>query len=164
MTDGETVVEVPITVPIPLLMLVELAFATTHASVELCPDIMDEGAAVNEVIVGASCVTVAEHVVVATVEDASVACSVIEYTPGETESVCVVDVEPFPHRNAMGITPSAEDADQVMFVAVGEPLQLAVNADASTAKENARSTPAAATADRIVFLAICILIILLHLT
>ena len=159
MTKGDTVVEVPVTVPTPLLMLVELAFATTHAKVELCPDVMDEGVAVNDGIVGTPGKTVVEHVVVATVDDASVACSVIEYTPGETESVCVVDVEPFPHRNAIGITPPDEDADHVMFITVGEPPQLAVNADAAPAKENARSM-LAATADRIVFLAIGILIIL----
>ena len=159
MTKGDTVVEVPVTAPTPLLMLVELAFATTHAKVELCPDVMDEGVAVNDGIVGTPGKTVAEHVVVATVDDASVACSVIEYVPSETESVCVVDVTPLPHRNAIGSTPPEEDTVHVMLAAVGDPLHDAVNADAAPAKENARSM-LAATADRIVFLAIGILIIL----
>ena len=82
--------------------------------------------------------TVAAHVVVATVVEASVACSVMECVPGATAIVCEVDVEPLPHKKANGRMPSEADAVQVMFVAVGEPLHVAVNAEAvpTNAKES----------------------------
>jgi hypothetical protein len=67
-----TVVEEPVTAPTPLSMLVVLAFTTAHMSIELCPDVIEEGVAVNDEIVGTGCATVALHDVVATVEDASV--------------------------------------------------------------------------------------------
>ena len=89
--------------------------------------------------------TVALHVVVATVEDASVACNVIEYVPGDTASVCDDDVAPFPQRSATGSTPPAELDVHVIFVAVGEPLHDAVSADAAPTNENASSMPAVAT-------------------
>lgn len=72
-TDGVTVIEELDTRPMPLSILVELAFPTTHESVALCPAVIEEGAAVKDVMVGAACATVAEQVEVATVEDASVA-------------------------------------------------------------------------------------------
>lgn len=77
MTDGVTVVVAPVTVPTPLLMLVELAFATVQARTELCPTVIELGDAVNDEIVGAAGEIVALHEVVATVDDASVTCSVI---------------------------------------------------------------------------------------
>ena len=97
---------------------------------------MDDGAATNEVIVGAGCATVAAQVVVATVDDASIACSVIEYVPGETVTICEVDVLPFPQRKATGATPPAEDAVHVMLVAAGAPTHEVVNAEAAVAKAN----------------------------
>ena len=51
---GETVAEVPVTAPTPLLMLVELAFVTTHERTALCPAVTDDGSAVNDAIVGAA--------------------------------------------------------------------------------------------------------------
>jgi hypothetical protein len=72
-TDGVTAIDVAFTTPIPLLSDVELAFATTHESTVVCPGVIEDADATNELIVGAGCGTVAEHVVVATVDDASVA-------------------------------------------------------------------------------------------
>lgn len=80
--------------------------------------------------------TVALHVVVATVEDASVACRVIEYVPGDTAIVCDDVVAPLPQRNATGSTPPAEDAFHVIALADGKPAHVAVSADAASAKEN----------------------------
>ena len=51
---GDTVTDVPETVPTPLLILVELAFVTFHAKSALCPAVIDVGVAVNDVIVGAA--------------------------------------------------------------------------------------------------------------
>ena len=137
--------DVPETVPTPLLMLVELAFDTFHERTELWPAMIDVGVAINEGIVGAGHATVALQVVVATVEDASVACRVIEYVPGDTASVCIAVVEPFPQRNATGFTPPDELALHVMFVAVGDPLHVAVSAEAAPANENVSNIPAVAT-------------------
>lgn len=88
--------------PTPLLMLVELAFATTHESIAFCPAVIDTGEAVNDEIVGAPCgsETVAEHDVVILTEDASVTLSVIEWVPGPYAAVCELEVAPFPHRYA----------------------------------------------------------------
>ena len=72
-TDGVTVTEVLAITPIPLLRLVELALLTLHESIELWPDVMTDGVAISVAIVGADCATLAEQVVVATVDDASVA-------------------------------------------------------------------------------------------
>ncbi len=58
--------------PIPLSMLVELALVTLHKRLELCPAVIVDGLATNETIVGAGTAMVAEHVLVATVEEASV--------------------------------------------------------------------------------------------
>ena len=43
---------VPVTVPTPLLMLREVAFATLHESVDDCPEKIDAGLATKELIVG----------------------------------------------------------------------------------------------------------------
>ena len=142
---GDTVTDVPTTVPTPLLTLVELAFETTHERTALCPVVIDAGSAVNDVIVGAAWLTVALQVVVATVDDASVACRVIEYVPGDTASVCDDVVAPLPQRNVTGLRPPAELAVQVMFVAVGAPAHEAVNADAAPANENRTSIATAPT-------------------
>ena len=128
---GETETDVPTTKPIPET-LVELGFETFHASSELWPLVIADGVAVNDVIVGEGCATVAEHVVVATVEDASVPCSVIEYVPGATFTTCDVDVLPFPHKSATGATPPVEDAVHVMFVADGVPAHETASASAYT--------------------------------
>ena len=41
---------------------------------------------------------------------------------------------PFPHKNAIGLTPPDEEAVHVMFEAVGAPTHVAVNAEAAPAK------------------------------
>ena len=138
--------EVPVTEPTPLLMLVELAFETTNPSNALCPRVMEEGVAVNEETVGAACGTVAEHVVVAIVDEASVACSVIVYIPpGAAATVCTVEVEPLPQRYATGSTPAVDAAVQVMLDEDGTPPHDVVSADAIPANEKTStvSTPAA---------------------
>lgn len=142
---GVTVIDVPVTTPIPLSRLVELALLTTHERTELWPLVIVDGFATNEVIVGMDCTTVAEHVVVATVDDASVACSVIEYMPGETAIVCTGDVLPFPHKNAIGATPPDEDAVHVMLDAVGTPTHEAVSAEVAFATANDRTNMAPTT-------------------
>ena len=150
--SGITVVEAPVTVPTPLLMLVELAFETVHERTELCPAVIDAGVAVNDVIVGATCgaTTVAEHVVVAIVEEASVAVKFIEYVPGETETVCVVDVALLPQRNVTGLTPPVDVAVHVIAVVEGEPEHVAVKADAAPTNANEkRSMIPSAPADKI---------------
>ena len=111
-------------------MLVELALVTFHAKRALCPAVIDDGVAVNELIVGAACATVAEQVVVATVEDASVPCSVIEWNPGVVAIVCTVEVLPFPHKNATGATPPVDVAVHVMLVADGAPLHVTASVSA----------------------------------
>ena len=73
---GETVSELPLTVPVPLT-LVAIAFETTHERMDDCPAVSVVGVAVNDPIVGALCGTVAEQVDVATVDDASVAWMVV---------------------------------------------------------------------------------------
>ena len=86
------------------------------------------------------------HVVVATVEDASVVCNVIEYVPGETFIVCVVEVLPLPHRKPNGTTPSDAEAFHAIAVADGVPVHEVVSADAEPANAiNARSTIPAST-------------------
>lgn len=106
---------------------------------------MEDGTATNEVIVGAACTTVVEHVVVATVEDASVAWSVIECVPGDAATVCEVDVLPLPHTKENGAMPFVAAAVHVMFDAVGAPEHEAVNAEAAptNAKESMRAIPVA---------------------
>jgi len=49
---GDTVVDVPVTVPIPWLMEILVASVTTQLSVELPPSVMLEGSAVKELMVG----------------------------------------------------------------------------------------------------------------
>jgi hypothetical protein len=71
--SGETVSDVVVVAPMPLSMLVVLAFATLHESTEFCPAVIVDGVAINEVTVGAGIATVAEQVDVAIVDDASVA-------------------------------------------------------------------------------------------
>ena len=140
--SGETVTDVPRTVPTPLSTLVELAFVATHDNTLLCPAVIVEGVAMNEVIPGSGIATVAAQVVVATVEDASVACKDMVYVPGETESVCTGVVLPFPHKKAIGETPPEDDAVHVMLEAVGEPEHDTDNALASAAtNESAQSDP-----------------------
>lgn len=97
---------------------------------------MADGFAINEEIVGGNCATVAVHVVVATVDDASATWSVIEYVPGRRAIVCEVDVPPLPQRNAIGATPPVEDAVHVMLVVEGAPAQKLVNAGAAVATAN----------------------------
>jgi hypothetical protein len=76
-TSGLTVVEtLPSTFPIPLLILVELAFVTVHDNTEFCPTVIEDGVATKEETTGTTAVgavTVATHVLVATVDEASVA-------------------------------------------------------------------------------------------
>ena len=89
--------------------------------------------AVKDEMVGSACTTVAAQVVVAMVEDASTAKSVIEYVPGVTAMVCNGDVLPLPQRNATGAIPPAEEAVQAILEADGTPLQEVVNAEAALA-------------------------------
>ena len=49
--DGETLVEVPVTVPIPLIER-DAALETVHDSVDDWPGAIDEGEAVNDEITG----------------------------------------------------------------------------------------------------------------
>jgi len=49
--EGVTFTLVPVTVPIPLILRL-VALATDHVSVALCPVVTNEGATVNELIVG----------------------------------------------------------------------------------------------------------------
>ena len=73
-TLGETVTEALVVAPMPLSIDVELAFDTANESTVLCPVVIDAGVAVNDVMVGeTTATTVAEHVDVAIVDDASVA-------------------------------------------------------------------------------------------
>jgi len=83
-TVGDTVTDVRPTRPIPLSSEVELALLTFHESVALWPAVMVVGVAVKELMIGAAsgCATVAEHVLVATDDEASVACMFIEKVPG----------------------------------------------------------------------------------
>lgn len=71
-TVGLTVTEVLETVPTPLLMDVLLALATVHERTVELPTAIEAGVAVNEEMVGAPTDTVAEHVELATVDEASV--------------------------------------------------------------------------------------------
>ena len=76
-TVGETVVAVPLSEENPLIAVV-LAPETFHASVELCPAVIETGEAVNDVMTGFGHAMVALQVEVAMVEDASVACNDID--------------------------------------------------------------------------------------
>ena len=80
---GDTVTEVLDTVPTPLSILTELVLPTVQDKIELCPLCVVVGLATNETMVGRVPKTIAEQVVVATVDDASVAPSVVLYVPGE---------------------------------------------------------------------------------
>lgn len=84
--------------------------------------------------------TVALHVVVATLEDASVTWSVIVCVPATAATVSGDVVAPVPQSNATGATPSAEAPVQVMLADAGTPVQEAVSADAEPA--NAKSAAA----------------------
>lgn len=80
--SGLTVIDVLAVAPIPLSSEVELAFATFHESTVLWPVVIVAGVAVNKLIAGRGCATVEEQLVVATVDDASVAVSPNVYVPG----------------------------------------------------------------------------------
>jgi hypothetical protein len=80
-TVGETVVAVPVKAASPLIA-VELAPVTFQESVELWPAVMDAGEAMNEAMTGLGHATLALQVVVAIVEDASVACRDMDWRPG----------------------------------------------------------------------------------
>ena len=80
--SGFTVIDVLAVAPIPLSSEVELAFATLHESTALWPAVIVAGVAVKVLITGSGCAIVAEQLVVATVEDASVAVSPKVCVPG----------------------------------------------------------------------------------
>jgi len=81
-TTGDTVTDVLDTAPIPLSRLVELALLTDHERMELPPIAIEDGVAINEAICGRSgAAMVAEHELVATDEEASVASMVMVCMP-----------------------------------------------------------------------------------
>ena len=81
-TVGDTVTEVLLIAPMPLSIEVELAFDTTQERTVLCPAVIAVADAPNDVIVGTACGTTALQVLVATVDDASVARIEILRRPG----------------------------------------------------------------------------------
>ena len=96
----------------------------------------------NETIVGAGTAIVAEHVLVATVEEASVPWMVIAYVPGEENVVCVVEVLPLPHKKAIGAIPPDAEAVHAILAEEGTPAHETVNAEA--APTNAKGSTTAA--------------------
>lgn len=149
-------IEVLEIVPRPLLTLVVEAFETLHERTELWPTVIEAGVATKLPIVGAGCAIVAAQVVVATEDEASVACKVIVYMPNGSATTCVEVVVPLPQRNATGATPPLEEADHVMFVALGVPVQEAVRADAAPANPN-ESMSAAPSAGASTYFLMCII-------
>lgn len=87
---------------------------------------------------------VVEQVVVATEEDASVTWSIIEYVPGFSVIVCVVEVAPLLHKNVTGDVPPVEEAVHVIMVDVELPAHEADNVEAiaTIGKAATISTPA----------------------
>lgn len=87
---------------------------------------------------------VAEHVV-ATVDDASVAMSVIVYVPGAAFTICVVLVLPLLQRNETGAMPPEDVAAHVTAVADGVPVHEAVSSEAAlaVAAKNINNAPEA---------------------
>jgi hypothetical protein len=147
---GTTRTEVPGTTPTPLSIEVELALVATHERSELWPYDIDDGFAVNDVIDGADCATIAEHVLVATVDEASVAWMLIEYVPGVYETVCDVVVAPLPHKSATGATPPTGDAVHVMLDAAGVPAHVTDKAVVSALATPKESKTLAATAEALI--------------
>jgi hypothetical protein len=116
-TRGATTTDELATAPIPLSTDVELAFVVAHVSVALCPAVIVAGVAVKILIVASGARTVAEQVVVAIVDDASVAVKPIVTVPGRYALVCTVEVLPLLHRNATGAIPPVDVAVHVTFEA-----------------------------------------------
>ena len=73
---GETVTEVPVTVPTPGLIDSDVAPVTLHDSVELCPAWIDGGLATNDWIVGPAVLPTVTARVAVMLPDAFVAVSV----------------------------------------------------------------------------------------
>lgn len=69
--------------------------------------------------------------------------------PGADATVCVDDVLPLPHKNAIGAMPPVEEADHVIAAVDGVPAHEVVNADAVPvmAIENTNAALAMETAD-----------------